>query len=249
MVVVGFGRLARWSLVAGRWPADGRCASRLCRSPPPPLADSPCSPLACLHFHPDHVPYPYPPSPNPSRSQTQTPDPCSQFTFTSKCTPIHTHVQRAHSGNTSNRQTLPSPFPFPSPPSQPLTGLDWTWTWTGTCSIQSWTRDAISHRRHRAHSSIVFPATAKRAAAPARPRPRARGPHGYEPQPRPGRVWGPRRYHAPDHVPPNQTQTAAASFSPHSRYHGSLRSPPVHLDSYTNYLLHPASVTSLSTYF
>lgn len=79
-----------------------------------------------------------------------------------------------------------------------------------------------------------------------------------EPQPRPGRVRGPRRYHAPDHVLPSQTQTVAASFSPHPRYHGSLRSPPVHLDSYSYSYSHsyttcsiprPASVTSPSTYF
>lgn len=167
------------SLVAGRRKAGG-CAFRLCRSPPPPLANSPCSPLACLHFHPDHVLYPYP-NPNPS-IQIPNPNPRSMFTvyvYLEVHTHIHTHVHRAHLGNTSNRQTLPSPFPFPSPPSQPLTGLDWTRTWTGTCSIQSWTRDAVLHRRHQAHSSIVFPATARRAPGPARSRPRPR------PRPRP----------------------------------------------------------------
>lgn len=113
----------------GRWSADGGCASCLCRwfpPPPPPASRGPSppgSPLECLHFHPDHVQYPYP---NANPSTSQNPNPRSLFTvyvYLDVHTRIHTHVHRACSGNTSDRQTLASPFPFLPPPSQPLTGL------------------------------------------------------------------------------------------------------------------------------
>lgn len=111
---------------------DGRRTGRVCLSslslaaPPPPWPTPPAlhsrasisiQTMSRTHIHQ---------SPNPSRSQTQTPDPCSQFTFTLKCTPIHTHVHRADSGNTSSGQTLPSPFSLPVAlfPAFDWTGLD-----------------------------------------------------------------------------------------------------------------------------
>lgn len=112
--------------LAGR-PTAGVPLVFVAGSPPPPASipgpKSSCSPLECLHFHPDHVQYPYP---NANPSTSQNPNPRSLFTvyvYLDVHTHIHTHVHRACSGNTSNGQTLASPFPFLSPPSQPLTGL------------------------------------------------------------------------------------------------------------------------------
>lgn len=114
-------------------------------SPAPGGPKSSCSPLECLHFHPDHVPYPYP---NANPSTSQNPNPRSMLTvyvYLDVHTHIHTHVDRAHSGNTSDRQTLARP-PF-SLPVAPFPASDWT----GTCFIQSWDT--------RRHITLTTPVT------------------------------------------------------------------------------------------
>lgn len=123
MVVVGFGRLARWSLVAGRWPADGRCASRLCRSPPSPPGRLPLLSTRVPPF--PSRPCPVPISTKSKSIQIPNPNPRSMFTVYVYLE-VHTHPHPCPAGTLrKHEQQTNTTQPF-SLPVAPFPAFDWT---------------------------------------------------------------------------------------------------------------------------